>query len=225
MRTLADKYDFIIVCDDTVGTFVNVDVMAYVDVVCTSLSKMFSGACDVLGGSVVLNPRKKYYQDMHIAMSAHFRDIYFPLDAVIMEANSRDFVRRMHRANANADMICRILEKHSAVAKIYYPKGSPTQDFYDSCKRPGAGYGYLLSVEFVTPANAISFFNTLDVAKGPSFGMNFTLAGPYTLFAHYGEREWAARYGVTEHLVRITVGLEAPDELACKIKAALASTG
>lgn len=223
VRQLADKYDFIIICDDTVGTFVNIDLMPYADVVCTSLSKMFSGACNVLGGSVVLNPCGKYYQALRMVISTQFVDTFYPLDAIVMEANSRDFVSRMNRANASAEMVCEILKKHPAVAKIYYPKGSSTQKLYDSCKRSGAGYGYLLSVEFVTPASAIRFFNALDVAKGPSFGMNFTLAAPYTLFAHYGEREWAAQYGVTEHLVRITVGLEAPDELAGKIKAALVS--
>lgn len=219
VRQLADRYDFIIICDDTVGTFVNVDLMPYVDVVCTSLSKMFSGACNVLGGSVVLNPCGKYYQALRIVMATQFVDTFSPLDAVVMEANSRDFVSRMKRANASAEMVCEILEKHPAVAKIYYPKDSSTQELYDSCKRSGAGYGYLLSVQFVTPASAIRFFNALDVAKGPGFGMNFTLAAPYTLLAHYGEREWAAQYGVTEHLVRITVGLEVPDELAGKVKA------
>ena len=47
---LADEYDLIIVVDETLGTFVNVDVLSHVDVVCTSLSKIFSGACNVMGG-------------------------------------------------------------------------------------------------------------------------------------------------------------------------------
>lgn len=50
VRKLADKYDFIVVCDDTLGTPVNVDVLGYVDVLVTSLTKMFSGACNVMGG-------------------------------------------------------------------------------------------------------------------------------------------------------------------------------
>lgn len=50
IRRLADQFDFVVVCDETIGTFVNVDVLPYVDVVLTSLTKVFSGACNVMGG-------------------------------------------------------------------------------------------------------------------------------------------------------------------------------
>lgn len=50
IRKLADQYDFVVVCDDTVGTFINVNVLSIVDVVVTSLTKLFSGACNVMGG-------------------------------------------------------------------------------------------------------------------------------------------------------------------------------
>lgn len=55
---------------------------------------------------------------------------------------------------------------------------------------------------------AIAFYDALRVAKGPSPGTNFTLACPCTPFAHYAELDMAAGYGVVEHLVRISVGLE-----------------
>lgn len=50
LRALADKYKFPIACDDTVGS-VNVNVLPFVDIIMTSLTKIFSGACDVMGGS------------------------------------------------------------------------------------------------------------------------------------------------------------------------------
>lgn len=50
LRQLADKYDFPIIIDDTVGNFVNVNPMPFVDIVATSLSKLFSGRADVMGG-------------------------------------------------------------------------------------------------------------------------------------------------------------------------------
>lgn len=50
IRELADQYGFIVVCDDTVAGFVNVDLLPYVDVVVTSLTKGFSGASNVTGG-------------------------------------------------------------------------------------------------------------------------------------------------------------------------------
>lgn len=221
VRTLAEKYDFLIVCDDTVGTFVNVDILPYVDIVCTSLTKLFSGGCNVMGGSVIFNPQGRRYIELKSALSTAFIDTYFPADAAIMEANSREFSARVKRANANAETICTLLKQHHSVTKVYYPKDSSTQPLYDAFKRPHGGYGYLLSVIFRNPESAIAFFDALDVAKGPSLGTNFTLACPYTLFAHYGEREWAARYGVIEDLVRISVGLEESHVLAQTIEVAL----
>ena len=221
IRSLADEYDFMVVCDDTIGTFFNIDILAEVDILCTSLTKMFSGACNVMGGSVVLNPRSRRYDELKSAVSALFTDTYFPADAAVMEINSRDFTTRVERANANAEMVCGLLKRHHSVAKVYYPKDSSTQTLYDAFKRPRGGHGYLLSVVFSNPEKAVVFFDALDVAKGPSLGTNFTLACPYTLFAHYGEREWAARYGVVEDLIRISVGLEDSCVVGRKIEIAL----
>jgi cystathionine gamma-synthase len=53
LRQLADKYDFVIAIDETVGNFVNVDVLPYADILTTSLSKLFSGAANVTGGRSV----------------------------------------------------------------------------------------------------------------------------------------------------------------------------
>lgn len=53
LRALADKYHFLIVIDDTIGNFVNVEVLPYADIVVSSLSKIFSGDANVMGGRLV----------------------------------------------------------------------------------------------------------------------------------------------------------------------------
>ena len=50
IRELADKYDFVVVIDETVGNFLNVNVLPYADVVVSSLTKVFSGDSNVMGG-------------------------------------------------------------------------------------------------------------------------------------------------------------------------------
>ena len=50
LRELADEYDFLIAIDDTLGAFDNVDVLPFADIILTSLSKVFSGTANVLGG-------------------------------------------------------------------------------------------------------------------------------------------------------------------------------
>ncbi|KAH6665687.1 PLP-dependent transferase [Halenospora varia] len=223
IKRLADEFNFIVIVDDTVGTPVNVNVLLFADVIITSLSKMFSGACDVMGGAITINPKSLFASRLRNALSSNYVDTYFPLDAAIMELNSRDFVQRVIKASKNAELICDLLRSHEStcVQKVYYPKGSSTQKLYDRFRKPDGGYAYLLSVTFKRPAQAIVFFNALDVAKGPSLGTNFTLACPYTLFAHYNEKEWATEYGVQEHLVRISVGLEDPEILKYKVNVAL----
>ena len=53
LRALADKYNFLIIIDETIGNFVNVEVLPYADVLVSSLSKVFSGASNVMGGRYV----------------------------------------------------------------------------------------------------------------------------------------------------------------------------
>ena len=53
LRALADKYDFLIVIDDTIGNFVNVEALPQADIMVSSLSKIFSGEANVMGGRCV----------------------------------------------------------------------------------------------------------------------------------------------------------------------------
>ena len=53
LRALADKYDFLMIIDETIGNSVNVEVMPYADIVVNSLTKVFSGSSNVMGGRSV----------------------------------------------------------------------------------------------------------------------------------------------------------------------------
>jgi cystathionine gamma-synthase len=53
LRALADKYDFLLVIDDTIGNFLNVELLPYSDIVVSSLTKIFSGSSNVMGGRYV----------------------------------------------------------------------------------------------------------------------------------------------------------------------------
>ncbi|KAI5919685.1 pyridoxal phosphate-dependent transferase [Camillea tinctor] len=208
IRKLADAYDFVVVVDETIGTFVNVNVLPFADVVVSSLTKIFSGDCNVMGGSIVLNSSGKFYQTIKSAMGDVFEDNYWAEDVIFMERNSRDFKSRIDRVNANAEIICEVLNAHPLVNKVYYPKYNDTRPNYEACRLPSGGYGGLLSCTLKTKAQAIAFYDALETAKGPSLGTNFTLTSPYVILAHYQELDWAASFGVDPNLLRISVGLE-----------------
>ncbi|EOD48162.1 Cystathionine gamma-synthase [Neofusicoccum parvum] len=225
IRALADKYDFGVVVDETIGNFLNIHVLPFADVVVSSLTKVFSGDSNVMGGSAILNPKGRYYELLKKTWAAEYEDNFWPEDAIFLERNSRDFVSRIERINVNAEAICEVLMKHPKVKQVNYPKYSPTRAFYDRCKRPTGGYGGLLSATFYSTENAIKFFDNLDTAKGPSLGTNFTLSSPYVLLAHFTELDWAASYGVESNLIRFSVGLEDTAELAATFNRALAAMG
>ena len=186
LHELSQRYDFLLVVDDTVGTFVNVALIQSCDIICTSLTKMFSGACNVMGGSLVVSPVSRHYKSIRKVLRAQFIDTYFPLDVLVMESNSRDFSKRVSAASDNAEIVVELLRQHASVREVFYPKGDSSQHIYDSFLRPGGKYGFLLSATFISPECAIAFHDALNVAKGPSLGTNFTLGCAYTLLAHYG---------------------------------------
>ncbi|KAK4446125.1 putative cystathionine gamma-synthase/beta-lyase [Podospora aff. communis PSN243] len=226
LSILSKKHGFVLAVDDTIGSCANVNVLSTCDVVCTSLTKMFSGTSNVMGGSVALSPASPFHDQLHKLLLATQRDNkWFPEDILLMESNSRDFVTRTRRASANASAVAAQLRAHPDVVTVYYPQGSLTQSTYDRSKLPEGGYGFMLSIRFACPEKAVAFHDALDVAKGPSLGTNFTLACPYTLLAHYRELEWAAEYGVVEDLVRISVGLEDREWLRLRVARALQAAG
>lgn len=142
-------------------------------------------------------------------------------DVVTMERNSRGFEGRVHRASGNAEVVVGLLRNSEAVEEVYYPLKSATQGMYDRFRVDGGKYGFLLSVRFKRPAQAVAFHDALDAAKGPSLGTDFTLCCAYTLLAHYKELDWAAEYGVVEDLVRLSVGLEEKEWLEDRVRRAL----
>ncbi|KAB5547334.1 cystathionine gamma-synthase [Coniochaeta sp. 2T2.1] len=221
IRSLADKYDFVVVVDETIGTFGNINVLQYSDVVVSSLSKIFSGDCNVMGGSAVFNPDSKSYPLLKSAAARLYQDTYWPEDAIFMERNSRDFASRIDRINTNAEAIASLLQSHPLVKRVHYPKCNPDRANYEDCKLPTGGYGGLLSVVFKKKEDAMTFYDSIESAKGPSLGTNFTLTSPYVVLAHYLELDWAKSLGVDPDLLRISVGLEDTERLVGIFKAAL----
>jgi cystathionine gamma-synthase len=221
IQQLATKYGFAVVVDETVGNFINTNIMPYADVVVSSLTKIFSGDSNVMGGSMVLNPQSIMYEELKQTVDKEYEDNYWAEDAVFMERNSRDFISRIDRVNVNAEAITVTLKQCKYLKDLYYPKYRDTKANYDACRNPNGGYGGLLSVTFQKPEQAIAFFDSLEVQKGPSLGTNFTLVCPFTILAHYAELDWTSKWGVPTDLVRISVGLEETSELKEKFQRAL----
>ncbi|KAL4796251.1 pyridoxal phosphate-dependent transferase [Aspergillus venezuelensis] len=211
IRALADKHNFIVVCDETLGTFINVDVLPYVDIAITSLTKIFNGAGNAMGGSVTL----------HDSLAAGYEDLLFSAEAQILAQSSRDIESRIHKCNVNALALSTFLSQQPYIKTVLYPFHSETRPLYKRYRRQNGGYGYVLSKLFADPGMAIRFYNVLDMRKGPSVGTNFRLVLPYAWLVHVLDMEWAESQGIPRHIVRISVGLEREGDLISCVGRAL----
>ncbi|KAL6946947.1 hypothetical protein ACO0QE_001803 [Hanseniaspora vineae] len=232
LKELSLKYGFYIIVDDTIGGFINVDILPHADIVVSSLTKIFSGDSNVLAGSLVLNKHSRLYDfAVNQFFPKSYEDLLWCEDAICLERNSRNFVQRSLKVNTTTEwlidnvlkpyedpnIITSTLEpgittnnKANLFAKIYYPKHTSleTKKNYENVMTSTGGYGEVFSLVFHNLPQAKAFFNNLKLCKGPSLGTNFTLSCPYTIIAHYNELEEVAKYDVAKTLVRVSVGLE-----------------
>jgi len=209
------------IIDETLGTFVNVDLRPCADALVTSLTKYVAGAGDVMGGSLILNGASPFHGAFEVFLRREHEDLLWEEDAAVLEGYSRNFPDRVTAINQGAERLADFLAAHPKVERLYYPKYT-TPRHYEQVHRPGGGFGGLMSIILKNaPEAAPRFYDALRVNKGPSLGTNFTLACPYTLLAHYGELEQVEALGVSRNLVRVSVGLEPPEDLVTRFEEAL----
>jgi cystathionine gamma-synthase len=79
----------------------------------------------------------------------------------------------------------------------------------------------VIGIVFHHPATAKYFYDVLDVCKGSSFGTNFTLVIPCVQLANYWDREKVPKYGLPQHIIRMSVGLEDSEQLCATVAKAL----
>ena len=211
LSALLRRHGVPLILDDTIATC-NANLLLYADMVATSLTKSFSGGGDVLGGSLALNAASPLYKKLKDKLEELYQNICYPDDIRVLEKNSCGAETRILRTNAVAEALCDALRIHPKIARIYYPKYT-TPEIYNKYKKPGGGYGSLFSLVFKRPEDAQEFYDKVDICKGPSFGNRFTLACPYTLMAHYDELQAVNAWGVASELIRVSAGLEEPEEL------------
>ena len=210
--------------DDTVCSHHNVDALPWADAVSTSLTKWVSGIGDVMAGSIKLNAGSVLAGELRAALEGEVPagSRLYPRDAEVLEANAHGLEARVKAASRGGEAIAEFLAGHPEVGRILYP-GMVDRANYDALRRPDGGYGALMSFVLKEPAQAPAFFDAVEISKGPSLGTEYSLICPYTMLAHYTELDWAARYGVSGYLLRLSVGLEPPEELINRLEAAFQS--
>ncbi len=126
---MAHRYGVLLVADDTISSFANVNLLSRpdlsVDILCTSLTKIFNGASNLMAGSVLINPNTPNYEVLSALFKRMLAISDFPLlaepDAEVLEYNSRSYLLRSTIINKNALALATFLDGHPSVRQAFYP--------------------------------------------------------------------------------------------------------
>ena len=129
---------------------------------------------------------------------------------------------RMERQCANAQSLAELLDRHAKIKKVYYP-GLPGHPQYALARDLFRRFGALLSFELDDSLDCFDVLNRMQIVISSSnLGDNRTLAIPvaHTIFYEMGP-ERRASMGIADGLIRVSVGIEDPEDLLADFEAAL----
>jgi cystathionine gamma-synthase len=191
------------------------------DFVIHSTTKYLNGHSDVVGGAVVAA------DPAHVEQLAHWANVTgvigAPFDAYQTLRGVRTLFPRMERQQRTAALVADFLATHSGVVATHYP-GLASHPGHDLAPRQQAGFGAMLSFEIEGGAAAAGRF----VEAVRVFLLAESLGGVESLVAHPATMTHASmdddarrRAGIGDGLLRLSVGLEHPEDLIADLDQAL----
>lgn len=193
------------------------------DFVIHSTTKYLNGHSDVIGGAVVAADPEQVKELAYWANVVGSTGA--PFDSWLTLRGLRTLYPRMRQQQATAMLIARYLEGHSAVSKVYYP-GLESHETHAIALRQQSGFGAMLSFELKGGVeavcrfiDAVTFF-TLAESLG---GVESLVSHPVTM-THADMGDVArAEAGITEGVLRLSVGLEAEEDLIAGVEKGLSA--
>jgi cystathionine beta-lyase/cystathionine gamma-synthase len=191
-----------------------------IDVVVHSATKYIGGHSDVIGGAAVtsnadLAAQIKFYQNSAGGVPG-------PWDVWLLLRSVKTLGIRMEAHSANAMTIAEFLSTQGKVKATHYP-GLPSHPQYELAKKQMRGFGGMISIETGSLENAKRFASALKVfTLGESLGgVESLVCHPVTMTHGSVEPHRRAQLGITDGLVRLSVGIEDINDLLDDIKAGL----
>jgi cystathionine beta-lyase/cystathionine gamma-synthase len=220
--TLARSRGILTLCDSTIATPINqLPLSNGIDLVVHSATKFLGGHHDLMAG-VVLGARELIERAWHMAVT--LGPVPDPFAAWLLLRGLRTLPLRVGRQNQTALAVARFLARHPAVSQVHYP-GLESHAQHELARRqmPG-GFGGLMSIELRGGfAAAQAFLGAMSlVSRAVSFGGFESLAThPGAMWSGSVGASKAAEAGISAGLVRLSIGLEHPDDLIADLGRAL----
>ncbi|HLE21827.1 MAG TPA: cystathionine gamma-synthase [Vicinamibacteria bacterium] len=219
---LAHRFGARVVVDNTfMSPFFQRPLELGADLVVHSTTKYLNGHSDSVGGMVVAS-RQEDIEHLAFVQNA-VGAILSPFDSWLLLRGTKTLALRMERHNQNAVALAEFLSKHPKVQKLYYP-GLPDHPGHQLAKKQMSGFGGMISFETGSLQAARKVLEGVTV-----FSLAESLGGVESLISHPATMTHASipvedrlRFGVTEGLVRLSVGVEDLEDLEADLRQALA---
>jgi cystathionine gamma-synthase len=216
LRALCDRYGARLLLDPSSVGLATVDVLPWADILCCSLTKYAASEGDVMAGVLAVNPSRPDAAALLAGARAHLAPLH-PLDTAALATQVGRLGEVTARLSATAAEIARRFAAHPAVARVRTADTGPTAAAFRALRRPGAGAGALITIELRGEMRRV--YDRLRVVKGPSFGLRYTLTTPFLWLAHFDQvtteagRAEIRAAGLDPDLLRVSVGVESPEEI------------
>src|SRR5438094_1741020 len=220
---LTQARGYLYVVDNTFATpFFQQPLQLGADIVLHSTTKYLNGHSDMVGGLLVtsrdeLAERLGFLQNSSGAVPG-------PFDCWLALRGTKTLALRMRQHDANGRRIAEWLTRHPKVERVYYP-GLPSHPQHELACRQMKGFGGMISIELGSLERAKRFAERTRIfALAESLGGVESLIGHPASMTHASvPAEMRRALGLTDSLVRLSVGIEDVDDLIADLDQALAA--
>ncbi|MDI1240915.1 MAG: cystathionine gamma-synthase [bacterium] len=210
-----------VVCDNTfMSPYFQRPMEFGVDIVVHSTTKYLNGHSDSVGGFVALSDQKdaEWIQFVQNGIGA----ILSPFDSFLVLRGTKTLAVRMEAHDKNGRIVANFLAEHPKVQQVYYP-GLTSHPQHELAKRQQSGFGGMVSFETGSLENAKKVLESVKLCTlGESLGgVESLISHPATMTHASVPEETRSKLGITDGLVRISVGIEDVEDIIQDLDEAL----
>ena len=220
----AKNHGLITVCDNTFcSPYVQKPLTFGFDIVVHSATKYLNGHSDVIGGIVVCSEERQDLKEKLDFLSNSIGSIMSPFDSFLVLRSLKTLAVRMEKHCENASRVAAFLQGHKAVEEIYYP-GLTSHPQHDLAKKQMKGFGGMITIVLKGGLESAKTF----LGRTKLFSLAESLGGVESLIEHPAIMTHASvptnireELGITDGLVRLSVGIESIEDLLQDLEHAL----
>ena len=220
---ITKKHNILFAVDNTFATpYLQKPLDLGADIVMHSATKYLGGHSDVIAGALIIKD-KALGEELHFKQFATGATLG-PLDSFLVLRGIKTLHLRVQRHCENGEKVAEYLDNHPLVERVYYP-GLASHPYHEIAKKQMSGFGGMVTFTFKSgkKEDAIKFLENLKVfTLAESLGGVESLANHPALMTHASIPEDKRKeVGITDDLVRLSVGIEDIEDLLADIEQAL----